>query len=333
MIEHKTVAVEHLAEVSPDELADIVREGRVLRMSCASCVPNIEGACAACTATCRVGLLAGTALVKPCSHHRQHWPGDAKGPARCSTVQVDDASGRVEVKHETYATWSHRAEGTQNTQRSWSTKHHHPQERDPLLPHHLYRSRVPVLPGGPHCCTRRPRGFRLVVVVATSSFRPAFSLFTFVSPGRYIEYLAKGNISSLMKEDIVKGNRMEERIDTELVQRGDKLQGAGEMDEAMITGRINTRLVFKGVDDIVIRAAPWYMVFEAKIIGSEDAQLSKAPIQQVQAGGALCVRHRAAVGVWVAPLTSGAADTLAVLDKMRTLTVGSPKVMCARARR
>ncbi|EGD82289.1 hypothetical protein PTSG_02957 [Salpingoeca rosetta] len=70
------------------------------------------------------------------------------------------------------------------------------------------------------------------------------------------------------------------------------------MDEAMITGRIKSCLVSKGVDDIVIWAAPW---------------------------------HRAAVGVSVALLTSGVADTLeptfgAVFDKTRTLTVGSPKL-------
>ncbi|EGD82161.1 hypothetical protein PTSG_11929 [Salpingoeca rosetta] len=66
------------------------------------------------------------------------------------------------------------------------------------------------------------------------------------------------------------------------------------MDEAMITGRINTRLVSKGVDGIVMWAAPW---------------------------------HRVAIGVWVALLTSGAADTFAVFDKTGTLTVGSPQVM------
>ncbi|EGD81916.1 hypothetical protein PTSG_02602 [Salpingoeca rosetta] len=119
----------------------------------------------------------------------------------------------------------------------------------------------------------------------------------------YIEHLAKGNISSRMKEGTVKGNRMEERIDTELVQRGANLKDAGEMDEAMITGRINSCLVSKGV--IVVWAAPWCMVFEATHVGS----VSRAPIQQVQAGGALCVKHHVAVGVWVALLTSGAADT------------------------
>ncbi|EGD82033.1 hypothetical protein PTSG_02720 [Salpingoeca rosetta] len=84
------------------------------------------------------------------------------------------------------------------------------------------------------------------------------------------------------------------------------------MDEAMITGQIKSRLVSKGVDDIVIWAAPWCMVFEATHVGSEDAQLSKAPIQQDKLAGRF---------------VSGIVLLLAVLNKTGTLTVGSPQVM------
>ncbi|EGD81107.1 hypothetical protein PTSG_11145 [Salpingoeca rosetta] len=302
MIEDKTVAVEQLAEVSSGQLADIVRDGRVLRMPCTSCVPNIEGAC--------LGVHSNVS----CGPAHWHRDGDAKGPARCSTVQVDDALGRMQVKHETYATGP----------RDMITMLGHASELDHEAPPPTHRSEIRFCPITFIVCTtvflrhvhHRGRVWpdswdacvvddisqhnliltllglisfifpvgRFVSAVRSTMHGAAnmnvtgILLFTFVSPGRYIEYLAKGNTSSLMKEDIVKGNRVEERIDTELVQRGDKLKGAGEMDEAMVTG-------------------------ESKPVSSPKALLS-------QAGGALCVRRRVAVGVWVALLTSGAADKL-----------------------
>ncbi|EGD81964.1 hypothetical protein PTSG_02648 [Salpingoeca rosetta] len=371
MIEDNTVAVEQLAEMSSGKLADIVRDGRFrahLRTgnrrpptTANTLLPTLFGSHHPTPAQQQLPMPLGPAAIIASIGEVGGYKGP-RGNAYTSTrhdvpqheatlralpgvqmVHVDDASRRVEIKHETYATWSHVSLKDAGCVRELD--HESP-------PPTGARSAS----GSPPSSCASPWFFVASIIVAacgqTPGMRassmayswdaristiqgaanmnvPAFSFFTFVSPGRYIEHLAKGNISSLMKEGTVNGNRVEERIDTGLVQRGDDLKDAGEMDEAVITGRINTRLVSKGV--IVVWAAPWCMVFEATHVGS----VSKAPIQQRQAGGAPCVRHRAAVGMWVALLTSGAADTLeptfgAVLDKMRTLTVGWPQVTCVR---
>ncbi|EGD82162.1 hypothetical protein PTSG_02835 [Salpingoeca rosetta] len=129
MIEDETVAVEHLAEMSSGELADIVRQGghsveivslpqqreeQQEGMSCTSCVPNIEGVCASVHSNVLCGPArwhrAGEALQpsSPASARNANTSTRHDGRARCvQMVHVDDASRRVEIKHETYATWSH----------------------------------------------------------------------------------------------------------------------------------------------------------------------------------------------------------------------------------
>ncbi|EGD72089.1 hypothetical protein PTSG_00105 [Salpingoeca rosetta] len=170
-------------------------------------------------------------------------------------VHVDDALGRMEVKHETDATGptqhNHRAEGC------WGTRHEGAGARIAT-----YKSEIRFCPITfivcitvfvasitiVAACGRTPGDARMIddmsqhnlilTLLGLISFisrsavsrlraashkdsdwwwwwrpllwRPAFSLFTFVSLGQYIEHLAKGSTSSLMKEGIVKGNRVEE---------------------------------------------------------------------------------------------------------------------------
>ncbi|EGD82032.1 hypothetical protein PTSG_02719 [Salpingoeca rosetta] len=189
MINDKTVAVEHLAEVSPDELADVARDGRVFRMSCVSCVPNIESAC------------LGVHSIVSCGPAHWHRAGEALQPsspalARSANTKareethtstrhhIDDASGRMEVKHETYAT------GPRDMiTYSWDAR-----IVDDMSQRIISSS----------CCTLTCGGGDLF-------FETGILLFTFVSPGRYIEHLAKGSTSSLPKDDS-QGNRVEERL-------------------------------------------------------------------------------------------------------------------------
>ncbi|EGD82221.1 hypothetical protein PTSG_11940 [Salpingoeca rosetta] len=387
MIEDKTVAVEHLAEMSSGELADIVRDGRQREQeqavdgvstsstSSSSTPDKKESAPSdnhqdAVADTLRKAITPPQhsissprlwSAIVPCGPAHWHRAGEALQPSLPASARWADTKAHKEshtLKDTTYLSISALKDagarggaGTRNTTthrseiRFWLVTfivcavflrrvHHRgrvwPDSWDARMIDGMSQRITsssccwawsPSFPGRPFLVSAVQAAYLYsleVLIAAPASHEGSDWQHLQPAEGRYSQ-----------------GNRVEERIDIELVQRGDKLKGAGQMVEAMITGRINPRLVSKGV--IVVWAAPWYVVFEATHVGSEDAQLSKAPIQQRQAGGALCVKHRAAVGVWVALLTSGATDTLeltsdesgfqlAVLDKTGTLTVGSRTV-------
>ncbi|EGD82195.1 hypothetical protein PTSG_02867 [Salpingoeca rosetta] len=331
MINDKAVAVEQLAVVSPDELADIQREEQqaVDEVSTSSTsalsTPDKKEPASSTTAKMLLPTLFGKPSPHPstaahafgvrrmrgmhnnvsCGPARWHRAGEAlqasspasarwadtkahketHTPAQGMTyvsfvmVHVDDALRRVEVKHETYATEPRDIIAYVCVCLSeirfcpitfivcatvFLRRVHHrgcvrPDSWDARMIDGMSRRFTsssccwawsPSFPGQPF----------LLSAVRSTMHGAANMNVTGIPPlhlciaRAYIEHLAKGNISSLLKEGIVKGNRMEERIDTELVQRGDNLKvvaggkvpvkwmdarvldGAGEMDEAVITG-------------------------------------------------------------------------------------------------
>eukprot|EP00043_Microstomoeca_roanoka_P012258 m.117956 g.117956 ORF g.117956 m.117956 type:complete len:1091 (-) comp15440_c1_seq2:314-3586(-) len=153
-------------------------------------------------------------------------------------------------------------------------------------------------------------------------FETGVMLFTFVAFGRYIEHIAKGKTSAALSHLLslqpsqarllhVGDNdevMEEEMIETDLVQRGDHikvlagekfpvdgrvLSGAGQADEAMITGE--SRPITKNEGDAVIGGTilkTGVLIIEATHVGKdsslariveliEKAQMSKAPIQRI----------------------------------------------------
>ncbi|EGD82290.1 hypothetical protein PTSG_02958 [Salpingoeca rosetta] len=141
MIEHKTVAVEHLAEVSSGELADIARDGRFrahLRTgnrrpptTTKMLLPTLFGSHHPTPAQQQLPMPLGIVPCEPARWHRAGEALQASSPASARSadtkareethtskrhhatlrtlpgvqmVHVDGASCHVEVKHETYAT-------------------------------------------------------------------------------------------------------------------------------------------------------------------------------------------------------------------------------------
>ncbi|EGD82262.1 hypothetical protein PTSG_02932 [Salpingoeca rosetta] len=323
MIEHKAVAVEHLAEVSPDELPDILRAhlrrgNRRLPASANTLLPTLFGNHRPTPA--QQQLLTPLTTPTPSSSpapiiasigkvgykgprgnaytSKRHDVPQHKAMLRAlpgvQMVQIDGASGLVEVKHETYGKWSEirfcPITFIVCTTVFLRRVHHHgrvwPDFWDArmidgmsrrITPSSCCLAWSPSFPGWPFSRLRGAvhhppptstltcggGGGDLFFETGILPLHLCVARAVHRTP-RQRQHLqpAEGRYSQ--------GNRVEERIDTELVQRGDNMKvhggwrqsacgfdgrvlgGAGEMDEAMITGRINTRLVSKGVDDIVI---------------------------------------------------------------------------------